>query len=131
MKDIVCSQRFVQAPTLHVFGPGVWHDASFIVGNTEGLTRLRNMINMALSSASASASGSEGIAVTGDIMVNDGEYFDLIVYCTGPAFPPNGSTPYTEDIAKHGNQDSISPWETRYYIEKEGQHAANIARDKQ
>lgn len=78
---------------LHVFGPAFWHDTLRIIGNKDGLTALRDAIDVALK---------EGYHY-GDspATTSDGEYFDIqVLNYDKPRSAWNLVTlPYTDEIA--------------------------------
>lgn len=57
----------MKSPNLHIYSADSWHGECYIIGNTEGLLKLRNAIDKALEvgeigCASAFASDGEGFA---------------------------------------------------------------------
>lgn len=58
---------------LHVIAQRSYHDPAFIVGNREGLTRLRDALNAALEAPSTTQKA--------DAMCNDGECYRVCVRC--------------------------------------------------
>lgn len=89
-------------PKLHIYGPSIWHDHSFIVGNKEALQYLRDAIDSALAEGNGKATA----------FTADGEGFDLCVYQEEPeAFWDNLCVPYTDDLAMERRNGTTSPWD--------------------
>lgn len=76
-------------PVLHVHAASFWHDDAWIVGNREGLERLRTAIDRALAKGGAHA----------DAFVNDGEGFHCFVAVESDADMDRLNVPYTDEIA--------------------------------
>jgi hypothetical protein len=86
---------------LHVFGPQCWHDSSWIVGNREALTALRDAIDRVLSSPDT------GVGV--EVFAADGEGSQCFVY--HHELSDRSAVPYTGDDARENRPDAVWPWQ--------------------
>lgn len=84
---------------LHVYGPRMYHDDSFIVGTRESLTALRDVIDNALRKGQA----------TGVFSVNDDEGYHLGVIRVEQHTLPELAAPYWEDFAQEKREDAKHP----------------------
>lgn len=80
---------------VHIHGQVSWHDEAWVVGNVEGLRKLRDAIDGAISARVASAG----------VVASDGECYRIIVQ---RADMDDAALPYTTDYAQRGG---VSPWE--------------------
>lgn len=84
---------------LHVYGPRLYHDHSFIVGSRESLTALRDQIDEALRRGQS----------VGVFTVNDDEGYHLGVIRAEHHTLPQLAAPYWEDFAQEGREDALRP----------------------
>lgn len=82
------------ADILHIYGQQAWHDEVNISGGREALTALRDAITSALAN-------SNGMAGQANVFVNDGEGYNVFVYCVTDEEANVLPVPYTADYAKH------------------------------
>ena len=77
---------------LHIVGQMSWHDDAFIIGTREGLTRLRNAIDLALENPGKAHSAVE--------MCSDGEGYYAVVRCVPGDKMDEAPLGYTEDYCR-------------------------------
>lgn len=94
------------APVVHTWQPYAHHEEAYIVGNRDGLIRLRNAIDVALRPRDTSDT-----TVRTEVFIADGEGYDLIIQLVHDT--DRLAVPYTADYAReHDESDSLKPWET-------------------
>lgn len=76
-------------PVLHLHAASFWHDDAWVVGNREGLERLRAAIDRALQKGGAHAAA----------FVNDGEGFHCFVAVESDSDMDRLNVPYTDEMA--------------------------------
>lgn len=94
---------------LHLYGQGHWHDDAYIVGNTRGLTALRDAITKALADNDNGPDEAE-------VSVADGEGYGVVIIRDDTswlgAFWSQLALPYTMDgWATECSPEAIWPWE--------------------
>jgi hypothetical protein len=92
----------VEMPVVHVWSQGAWHDSAYIVGDRDGLIKLRGAIDQAIKSGAASA----------EVFVIDGEGYNIEVKCVEDT--KRLAVPYLESYAKEERtrKDVTFPWRT-------------------
>ncbi len=91
-------------PVLHIYGQSAQHSEAYLLGNREGLTKLRDAIDRAIQTG-------EGWH---EAFVNDGEGFATIVVCRDRSFTDpwwqNIARPYTDEYARDTRPEADGPW---------------------
>ena len=87
-------------PVVHIWSQGAWHDSSYIVGDRDGLMKLRDALDQAIESGAATA----------EVFVSDGEGYDIDVTCVEDT--KRLAVPYLESYAKEDRKNAsiIFPW---------------------
>jgi hypothetical protein len=91
---------------LHLHAGNQWHDDGYVVGDRQGLLRLREAIDNALA-FEAEKTGQSCAAV----YVNDGEGYNCYVICVPNAQIDSLAVPYTDSIASIQDSNVVLPWE--------------------
>jgi hypothetical protein len=95
---------------LHVYGQEAWHDTVIIVGSEMSLTKLKHVINEALTNPDKNSIHEMRT------YVNDGEGYDLkVIVLESDDEAKQLITPYTKDYAQDAD-DKLEPeklWEDR------------------
>ena len=92
------------APVLHLWQPFSYHDESYVVGNRDGLKRLRDALDIALRSVDDA-----NTTVRDTAYIADGEGYDLVIQLV--ADTTHLATPYTSADAIDWREDAVKPWE--------------------
>ncbi len=100
---------------LHVYSPAAWHDDNVIVGNRDGLTRLKEAIEQALS-----GDRKHGVK---EASTSDGEGFDMIVILNDDSWHDDSwkelKLPYTDPLSVTLEANKISHYEYAKNHQKE------------
>lgn len=94
---------------IHIFAQESWHEDAFIVANREGLEALRDALNKALKD------GDKAVVELKDLMVGDGEGFDLAILRDDSPFASEFwnrlAVPYSDEIARENRHNALTPEE--------------------
>jgi hypothetical protein len=86
-------------PVVHLWSPEYFHDDSYVVGNYEGLMKLRNAIDKAIKEGN----GKE------EVFISDGEGYDLNVIRSDNI--DHIAVPYLDEIAAENRENAVYPWD--------------------
>ncbi len=86
-------------PVLHLWSPEYFHSEGYVVGNYEGLIRLRNVIDNAITNGFSMDS----------VYIGDGEGYNLYVFRFDNIM--HAAVPYRDDIAAEQRERAIYPWD--------------------
>lgn len=88
-------------PVIHLWSPESFHSEGYVVGNYEGLIKLRSAIDRAI----AAGAGKE------NVFIGDGEGFDLYVFRIDDNLVGLTAVPYRDDMAAEKRERTVFPWD--------------------
>lgn len=82
---------------LNIYPQAAWHDPAFIVGSVGGIEALRDACQQALNS---------GVSGAADVLLGDGEGYNLLVAIQPSEAMPLLPTAYSEDFAADNREEA-------------------------
>lgn len=92
---------------LHIYGQAFWHESIEIAGDEESLLRLAHAIMGAVNSTGNGGSDHN----QADFFTNDGEGYDVNIYCLTPEEMNILRLPYTDEVARDTDQRRPFPFQ--------------------
>lgn len=88
-------------PVVHIWQQLMWHCNGYIIGNKEGLLKLKEAIDKAINSGKSEA----------ETFASDGEGYNIKVICIEDEETEYLAVSYTDEVAQEKSEKAVYPWD--------------------